>query len=289
MPVEALSKVAPQYLAFGGGAIALLLLLGGLLYWRGGGEPQTVRVENTPPAVTAPSTPNAAPAPPVTKVEPAVTTPEPKAVSSPTNVPAKPAPTAAPPVDSLTSRVILARQWEDCRQGSMALAIHACKALIDGRAVTGEDLAEIYYKYGRALRDNGEPDRALESYSESIRLHPTADAYTHRGVAYYDKGDDRKAVADYSEALRLDPRSAEAANNRAWTRFKSGDLTNAITDADLAVRLGSSLAYTWDTRGSINEALGKTDAAVRDFRKALALDPNSDSSRTGLTRLGATP
>lgn len=282
------TSISSRSMIFGAAALALILLSGLLLFWRGfGEEQQSAHIETKPPISAAPTPTVSSPPQPANKAKPDVKEAAP--VQPPTLAPVKSGPAPAPGGDSLTSHVILTRQWEDCLQGAAALAIPACKALIDRRAIDGNDLAEIHYKYGRALRDNGEPDQALESYTESIRLHPTAEAFTHRGVAYYDKGDDRKAIEDYSEALRLDPRSAEAANNRAWTRFKAGDLANALKDADLAVRLDGGLAYTWDTRGHINEAMGKNDAAVRDFRKALSLDPNSQDSRAGLTRLGASP
>jgi predicted negative regulator of RcsB-dependent stress response len=42
----------------------------------------------------------------------------------------------------------------------------------------------------------------------------------------------------------------------------------------------------WDTRGHIHAALGNRDAAISDFRAALAIDPNSTDSRAGLAKLG---
>jgi Tfp pilus assembly protein PilF len=88
---------------------------------------------------------------------------------------------------------------------------------------------------------------------------------------------------------RLDGQHGEAFNNRAWTRFKAGNVRAALADADKAVRLLPAEAYSWDTRAHIHEGLGNKPAALRDFRKALALDPANSASKEGLRRLRAAP
>ena len=189
----------------------------------------------------------------------------------------------------LASRYVLTRQWKDCHDsGDADVAAVACKALIDTAGLTTDDQAAIRYKYGRALRDQGEPDRAIENYDRSIDLKPAADTYQHRAVAYYDKGDYPRAIADFDEALKLAPRSAEALNNRAWTYYKAGNPDRALQDANRAVQLDGSKAYIFDTRAHIHEELGRTPEAIRDYRRALQLDAGYTSSSEGLRRLGAT-
>jgi Flp pilus assembly protein TadD len=53
--------------------------------------------------------------------------------------------------------------------------------------------------------------------------------------------------------------------------------------------LRPSDANTLDTRGHILEALGRREAAIADFRQALAKDPNIKDSIAALKRLGANP
>ncbi|MGE0024112.1 MAG: tetratricopeptide repeat protein [Hyphomicrobium sp.] len=188
----------------------------------------------------------------------------------------------------LASRYVLTRQWTDCQRSTEPdIAAAACKGLIDSGGLSPDDQADVQYRYGRALRDKGDPDGAITSYDRSIALKPTADAYNHRGIAYYDKSDYPRAIADYSEALRINPSDADALNNRAWTRYKAGELAAALEDANRAVALDGTKAYIWDTRGHINEARGARSAAISDYRKALDLDRTSESSSEGLARLGA--
>jgi predicted negative regulator of RcsB-dependent stress response len=239
--------------------------------------------ESTAVAEAAPETPTESPVQPGT-APPAHAAAVPETAQEPAPAPSRPAPVTSP----LATRYVLARQWADCHEnGNADVALSACKALLDNGGLDDEDKASVRYKYGRALRDKGDPDKAIESYDQSIALHPTADAYNHRGIAYFDKGDYRRAIADYTEAMRLDPSDAEAVNNRAWTSYKAGDIAGALRDADKAVALDGTKAYIWDTRGHINEAKGNRAAAINDYRKALTLDASSQGSSDGLRRLGA--
>lgn len=231
----------------------------------------------TPDTPSKPDTHVTAPDPePEKKIETAAKSPEP----DPDIVRKAPSP--------LASRYVLTRQWTDCDETANAdIAADACKGLLDSGGLGTDDQATIRYKYARALRDKGEPDAAIENYTKSIEINPSADAYNHRGVAYFDKGDYPRAIADYTEALRIKPTDADALNNRAWTHYKAGDLDAALQDANRAITLDGKKAYIWDTRGHINEQRGARSAAISDYRKALELDKSSDSSSEGLARLGA--
>lgn len=295
------------------GAAAGVLVLaaaGAYIYLGGNGDSEpSPEVAEVPKAAGSPSTPatekdepgpvervnnGMVPSPPPVTLEPttkSAPTPEPAADKAAVDHPTvdQAAPTVTKPADSLTSKVVLQRHWTDCHQGGFDLAISACRALIDGRGVEGNDLAVIQLKYGQALRGKGQVDGAIAAYSESIKLAPSADAYNGRGIAHYDKKAWDEAIADYTEAIRIDPRHGEAVNNRAWTKYKAGQADAALADADKAVRLLPDAAYTWDTRGHIQSKLGNRDAAIRDFRKALALDPSSKAARSALLQLGAEP
>lgn len=44
-----------------------------------------------------------------------------------------------------------------------------------------------------------------------------------------------------------------------------------------------------ETRGQVLEAIGRREAAIADFRRALSIDANRQSSRDALKRLGVAP
>ena len=195
-----------------------------------------------------------------------------------------------PTSDLAARQAILKRKWKDCFEGDEPEKIvNACSSLIDYEIYEGDDLASIYVELGRAQRKKEDVDAAIEAYSEAISLKPSALAYNNRGIAYFDKGDWQKAIDDYTDAIRLNSQYGQAFNNRAWTRFKARRGGRALADANKAVRLLPRKAYAWDTRAHVYEALGNRNAAINDFRKALDLDPDNEASRSGLRRLGAQP
>jgi class 3 adenylate cyclase len=194
------------------------------------------------------------------------------------------------PSDPLAQQAMLKREWKDCHEGDQPdQIVKSCTALIDYEIYSGSDLASIYVELGRAKRRRERVDEAIEAYSEAILLEPSARAYNNRGIAYFDKGQWQKAIDNYTEAIRLDPQYGEAFNNRAWTKVKAGRAAVALNDANKAVRLLPKNAYAWDTRAHVHEALGNRKAAIRDFRTALDLDSENKGSLEGLKRLGATP
>lgn len=221
--------------------------------------------------------------------DPSATTPDKKLETAEKTRESEPTPDLVKKAPSpLASRYVLTRQWNECHESEdWEIAATACERLLETGGLSPDDQSQISYKYGSALRNKGEPDKAIAQFTRSIELNPTAEAYNFRGIAHYDMGDYPKAIADYDEAVRLSPVFAEAVNNRAWTRYKAGDLTGALDDANRAIELDNTKAYSFDTRAHIHEARGSRSAAIADYRKALELDKGSESSSEGLKRLGA--
>jgi tetratricopeptide (TPR) repeat protein len=89
-----------------------------------------------------------------------------------------------------------------------------------------------------------------------------------------------------SPSVRL---SAWAYNARAWAYFKAGKAVQGLPDAEKSLELRPNDAETLDTRGSIFETLGRKEEAIADFRKALRINSNLESSKEGLKRLGVSP
>jgi tetratricopeptide (TPR) repeat protein len=95
----------------------------------------------------------------------------------------------------------------------------------------------------------------------------------------------------YRRALELYPTNVQFLNNMAWTLSEGLDRpAEALPYAEDAIRREGELAQHLDTRGVIEERLGRFDRAIVDLEKAVALmvgdlqktpdgDPNKDSRR----------
>jgi tetratricopeptide (TPR) repeat protein len=135
----------------------------------------------------------------------------------------------------------------------------------------------------------GDYDRAIDHFSEVIKLDPRASTYYNRGRAYYLNNDYGRAIADFSEVIRLRPRHAAAYNNRAWTYLKAGKAAEGLPDAEWTLQLRPNDANALDTRGHILEALGRHEEAIADFLRAIAINPALHDSRRALERLHPSP
>ena len=66
-----------------------------------------------------------------------------------------------------------------------------------------------------------------------------------------------------------------------------GDPVRALEDAGKALQIRPYDADALDTRGHILEILGRREEAIIEYKKAIRLDPDIESSKEGLKRLGA--
>jgi len=93
-----------------------------------------------------------------------------------------------------------------------------------------EDPIEAYNR-GMEHLDYNEPDLAIEAFSQTLALRPSAvHAWFARGFAQASRGNLDGAIADYTEALRLDPRYAAAYHNRSAAYRQQGKTELAEQD-----------------------------------------------------------
>lgn len=119
-----------------------------------------------------------------------------------------------------------------------------------------------HFERAMAFARQGNLDRAIDQYTEAIRLDPSlAPAYAHRGRVYGQKGCYEQAIKDSSEALRLDPGSAFAYLLRGWASGQVGQYEQAIRDCTEALRLDPSLNQACQIRAWACAQRSKTFSA----------------------------
>ncbi|KAK9084346.1 hypothetical protein Scep_030817 [Stephania cephalantha] len=80
-------------------------------------------------------------------------------------------------------------------------------------------------------------NEAIDSYSRSIALSPTAVAFANRAMAYLKLKRFEDAEVDCTEALNLDDRYTKAYSRRATARKELGKLKESFEDSEFALRL----------------------------------------------------
>ena len=118
------------------------------------------------------------------------------------------------------------------------------------------------------------PDQAIADFSEAIRIDPRyAEAYNSRGILLAGQGALEAGLRDFRAALRLAPDLASAHGNAAAANYAKGEVEQALVDLNSAIKIQRRNPLFLKNRGIIYLDLGKREAAVRDFEKALALAP----------------
>lgn len=153
-------------------------------------------------------------------------------------------------------------------------------------------------KAGLAALDRGDWANSVRLISLAIdsgQLSPAqlVPAYAGRGIAYYQLDQDALALAEMTRAIELIPGSGyhdeDAAfvySNRASVYITMGNLHAALRDCEQALRLNSKDKIALYNRARVLERLGQRDAAIRDYRAVLSLDPGYDDAKAAIKRLG---
>ncbi|MDT2020660.1 tetratricopeptide repeat protein [Methylocella sp. CPCC 101449] len=164
------------------------------------------------------------------------------------------------------------------------------------------DLATAYNNRGYAYDNRAQYDRAIQDYSEAIRIDPKyALAFNNRGFAYQNKGDYVRAVQDYDQALKIQPNYKKALDNRASALVirdaqAKGDLpgnygelramcnSNASNDDQTIAGCNGmivpgktpqdDLVPAYNNRGYAYNNKSLYDQAIRDYSEAIRLRPD---------------
>lgn len=179
-------------------------------------------------------------------------------------------------------------------------------------AAFAED-ADAFYKQGVAYKQEGKPDRAIESLEHAVAANPrhymawaslgnlyktarndvpkAVNAYEHAveglrkdkvvwenlGMAYYRNNQIDLALKALVTASTLDPNDAEIRFNLGTVRRKKGDLAGAITDLEVAAKLRPGDAQFANNLGVAYLHARRYDDAIKAFQKAIALAPDNAS------------
>lgn len=137
-----------------------------------------------------------------------------------------------------------------------------------------------YFKEGKDLRFQGEPQRAIEKLSKAIELDPMMlDAYLHRAIAYYEIGDLEHAFPDLDFVILHAPDTAAAYYWRSRAYMGIGKTDLALEDINEAIELDPDEPADPLFRGFIHLRRKEYDAALNDTTRAVELGFEEDGYR----------
>lgn len=122
----------------------------------------------------------------------------------------------------------------------------------------------------------GDVEQAERRYLAAIKLDPKAtEAYRGLGGIYFDQGKYRQAKETYEFIIKLSPNDDRAYNRLGRLAEMAGDWGLAAKYFEVAVRLNNRRAICFFDLGRAYAALNKPAAALRNFLKAVQLEPNN--------------
>lgn len=187
-----------------------------------------------------------------------------------------PAALAALLLGGATGHGAAADPWGACRNDAglaPATQVAACATLIKGGHLSNDDLATAFRRRGRAYIDAGDYARAIADNSEAIRLKPDfADAIANRGFAFAALGQYERALTDLNRAIALRPNAKDFVS-RGDVHAKSGDMAAAVKDFGRAVELEPKNIDALNARANALSEIGQDDLALKDYARIIAVDP----------------
>jgi tetratricopeptide (TPR) repeat protein len=128
---------------------------------------------------------------------------------------------------------------------------------------------------GLRAQQEGETDRAIELYRDSIEVCPTAEGHTYLGWALSDQGKLDEAIAHCHQAIALDPDFGNPYNDIGVYLMQRNQLDEAIPWLERAKQAPryEPRHYPYINLGRIYATRGQLIKAIDEFNGALKLAP----------------
>ena len=168
------------------------------------------------------------------------------------------------------------------KKGDLAKAQSILESLEGQPAVVeSADFAGAMSGLGHALLASGQTDRGLALFRKATALSPANPAaWLNLGAAYFGLADYDAALESFEKSVATDKTFALGWSNIGQVylmRLVGGKDTSAGSRAlgyfDKALGLEPKLAVGWQGRASVELAMGQAGQAVRDYERAITLDP----------------
>lgn len=137
---------------------------------------------------------------------------------------------------------------------------------------------EDYFYKAVDFHQKGNKSKALENYSQSIRLNSRfAPALNNRAILLDDYKRYNEALEDYNDAIALSPGFPVYVFNRAITKYNIDDFEGAISDINEGLKIDPENLKSIKIKAQSLFNLKKFEEAVILFEKLIENDPDESS------------
>lgn len=144
-----------------------------------------------------------------------------------------------------------------------------------------------WWQRGHEAQMQGQLTEAIELYTRSIEIHPTAEAHTFRGWAYSFQGDLATAITECQQAIAVDPDFGNPYNDIGAYLIQQGKLREAIPWLQQAfdAKRYECPFYPRFNLGRVYEKLGDDMRAMKLYKEAYALNHDYKQALQAFRRL----
>jgi Tfp pilus assembly protein PilF len=159
---------------------------------------------------------------------------------------------------------------------------------MDNPRQRADEARELFRQAYRAQM-RGDLEQAVELYTASIKLDPTAEAYTFRGWAYSFQGDYARAIEECQRAIELDPEFGNPYNDIGAYLIEQGRLLEAVPWLEKAASSPryASPYFARFNLGRIYERLRRLGQAEDQYAQALTSNPRYEPAQRAIKRVRA--
>jgi len=138
-------------------------------------------------------------------------------------------------------------------------------------------LTQALFARAQALHQAGRLEEARALYEQVLTAQPNhAEALHLLGYLWFQKGDAARALDLIARAVVLQPANPGYRYNRALILQQTGRLDDAAADFREVARLQPGDAGAWEGLGEVLLALGRAEAALAAYDRAIALNPAAE-------------
>jgi tetratricopeptide (TPR) repeat protein len=141
------------------------------------------------------------------------------------------------------------------------------------------------YQYAFALFAAGRCPEAVKEFAHTASIEsPSYDLLLDWGLAASCAGDRELALIKLRGAAALAP-NANVLSTLGLEYLKQGKYAEALDTLNSAIRIDSRLAIAYLYRGKVYELQGDTAAALKDYQRAVELDPTNPEATAALQQV----
>ena len=157
--------------------------------------------------------------------------------------------------------------------------------LFESAAASGYRSHVAFMNLGSFAAKDGDLDRAVELYQESIAIKPSGRALQSLAEVRLAEGKNTQAFDLLQQAVHLRPHDPSVFARLGHAAMLVGDAPRAFSALERAVELNPGHAGAHFNLGILYEYAGQRDRAIAEFRRVLELDPNDEQAKRKLGQI----